>query len=97
MPATPGPPPEDRIRVKGDWQALIGRTISAVMVGGRASGSPAKYVYLVFDDDTHFEIYSCGGDLAGNGRVYLGGLLDVLRYVRSDAVPTVYARVGLDD
>lgn len=53
--------------MKGDWQALPGRTIEAVVVQ-QGTLQPKSKVILVFTDGTYFEVYSSDGDLRGTNR-----------------------------
>jgi hypothetical protein len=52
---------------------IVGKTIAAVVVK-EADRAPQTQVFLVFDDDTYFEIYSIEGDINCAGGVDIGGL-----------------------
>ncbi|MEO8478129.1 MAG: hypothetical protein ABI542_00745 [Gemmatimonadota bacterium] len=78
--------------MKGDWQALPGRTIEAVVVQ-ESDLQPKAKVILVFSDGTYFEIYSNERDLRGTNRVHEGDLWRVMQhYDRGDT--TVYRDEG---
>jgi hypothetical protein len=68
--------------LKGDWQCLVGQTITAVVVC--SDENRRKQVHLVFSDDTNFEIYTIGpGSIAGTKGVYPGDLAYVLNANRA--------------
>jgi len=52
--------------------------------------SPHKVIHLVFEDGTYFEIFSVPGHINGLKRVYRGGLMEVLHYVRSHSAVEVH-------
>ena len=62
---------------------LIGKTISGVVIkkhkGDR--NSPSEQLFLLFDDDTYFEIYVASGGLCIAGAVESGGRADVHKYL----------------
>ena len=58
--------------MKGAFEQLLGKTISAVYCRENES-TPNGQVFLIFDDDTHFELYS-PTVLHGAGGIDSGGL-----------------------
>ena len=62
-------------------QQIIGKTIRAVVVSANRQCEPAYQLFLVFDDDTHFELY--GAQLHSGSQLYNGGEQAVLGYVQS--------------
>ena len=70
--------------VKGNWGALVGQTIEAVVVTGvdvdHHDRNPKAQVHLVFSDESTFEIFG-GYDLGGGSRRYRGNLAEVLGYL----------------
>jgi len=61
---------------------IPGKRIKGVIVKQANSSlhSPMMAIFLVFDDDTHFEFYSTYGDILFTSNVYAGGLAKVERY-----------------
>jgi hypothetical protein len=60
----------------------VGKTIKAVILKGRSRRSPRTQLFLVFADDTHYEIY---GELAGLSGLHPGGLSYVREYMAESA------------
>ena len=63
--------------VKDALRLIIGKRISAVIA--KEGKAPAWQLYLVFDDDTYYEVYG-SGDLQSAGGVDPGGLNAARRY-----------------
>ncbi len=79
--------------MKGDWQALPGRTIEAVVVQ-EGTLQPKAKVILVFTDGTYFEVYSSDGDLRGTNRAYPGDLWRVMQHYGDQGDTTVFRVEG---
>ena len=63
-------------------RALIGKQIAGIVsVQGRQAG-PHDQMVLLFDDNTHFEIFGSG--LGWSSRVYPGGRDAVMKTLRSE-------------
>ena len=52
---------------------ILGKTISGVIVKQHDTGHPSSQVFLLFDDDTHYELWSNGPVISGAGGVDPGG------------------------
>ena len=63
--------------MKNNFAQIIGKRIKAVVVKERPNKAPAQQVFIVFDDDTHYEIYSCKPTMKGCGRVDEGGVKEI--------------------
>ncbi len=62
--------------MRGNFEKILGKTISDVYCRVN-EGSPPYQIFLIFDDDTYFEIYAYG-NLKGAGGIDIGGLDKVL-------------------
>jgi len=60
----------------------VGKTISGVLVK-ESDRLPRLQLFLIFEDDTYFEIYSQTGDMSGASRLSFGGGADARRYLSS--------------
>jgi hypothetical protein len=58
--------------VKDTIAAIVGKRIIQV-VTKKSDTSPKSQVYLVFDDGTHFELFSVDSYISCSSRVYPGG------------------------
>jgi hypothetical protein len=65
---------------RGNPSKMIGKTIKDVIVVNRAGLNPHSQVFLLFDDDTHYEFY--GDNILVSGAIYEGGKSEVLNYIR---------------
>ena len=65
---------------RGNATTLIGKTIKDVIIVNRYEGTPHSQVFLLFDDNTHYEFY--GDDIRPSGGVDDGGRNEILNYVR---------------
>jgi hypothetical protein len=62
--------------MKSYIEQIVGKTIAGVVVRD-AHSEPKRQVFLVFTDDTHFELY---GDYFAFGKhVYPGGMAHVIK------------------
>lgn len=43
--------------MKGAFEQLKGKTIQSVIIGQYNAGSPRHQLFLIFDDDTSFEVF----------------------------------------
>jgi hypothetical protein len=59
-----------------EFQGLVGKTIAGVVMGV-GHESPRKQIFLVFDDDTYYELY--GDTLKGAGGLDKGGLAKAVK------------------
>ncbi len=64
---------------------IVGKTIKAVILKGRSRRNPRTQLFLVFADDTHYEVY---GELAGLSGLHPGGLAHVREYMAESAQDT---------
>lgn len=58
---------------------IIGKRIKHIVVSEQNAREPESQIFLVFDDDTYFEIY---GDLRVAGGVDCGGLESAVNYAK---------------
>ena len=65
---------------RGKASSLIGKTIKDVIIVNRNEGTPHSQVFILFDDNTHYEFY--GDDIHPSGGVDEGGRNEILNYVR---------------
>lgn len=65
--------------MEGGIRQVLGKRIRSVIVSRRRT-EPRVQLFLVFDDDTHYEFY---GDLTGAGHVREGGEDEVALYIES--------------
>lgn len=65
---------------RGDASKLIGKTIKDVIVVNRVEGTPRCQVFILFDDNTHYEFY--GDTILPSGGVDKGGKNEILNYIR---------------
>lgn len=72
------------MRVKGIDQTL-GKTITGIIVkeDARGGGRPAAQVFLLFSDNTYYELYTAEGEMAFTGGVDPGGVDEVTHYLSS--------------
>ena len=63
--------------MKSAIKRIVGKTIKGVFVKERHTGNPKSQVFFVFDDDTHYELYS-DSTIKGIGGIDSGGM-DFLR------------------
>lgn len=63
---------------------LLGKRIAGVVVKER-SGPPRFQLFLVFDDDTYYELYS-NESVSGAGGIDRGGVAEVLNYMSDSRV-----------
>ena len=63
--------------MKDGIKEIVGKRISAVVVARKKTGPPPAQVFLVFDDNTHFEIY---GSFTGAGGLDKGGVNKAIDY-----------------
>lgn len=62
--------------MKSYIEQIVGKTIAGVIVR-EADSEPRRQVFLVFTDDTHFELY--GHFFAFGKHVYSGGMEHVIK------------------
>lgn len=62
--------------MKSGIENIIGKTVSNVVVADKEK-PPYRQVFLVFSDNTYFELY---GKFTGAGGVDRGGVEDVIEY-----------------
>ena len=60
---------------------LIGKTIKDIIFVNRSARTPRCQVFILFDDNTHFEFY--GDNILASGGVDDGGKNEILNYVRN--------------
>lgn len=65
--------------MKGAFHQLSGKTIKSVIVSENKF-PPRSQVFLIFDDNTYYEIY--GDIISGAGRVDTGGEQTVTGYAK---------------
>jgi hypothetical protein len=65
--------------MKGACEQRIGKTIRSVIISQYNAGSPRHQLFLIFDDDTSFEVF--GEAFQGANAVDAGGEDRVLEYV----------------
>jgi len=58
--------------MKDTVAAIVGKRITHV-VTTESDKPPKSQVYLIFDDDTHFELFSTDGYISCSSRLYVGG------------------------
>lgn len=75
--------------MKGDWQALPGRTIEAVVIQ-EGNLQPKAKVILVFTDGTYFEFYAGDGGMKGIKSLGHGDLWRVMQIYGDRGDTTVY-------
>lgn len=56
---------------------IVGKTIASVIVSDMNAGGPPTQVFLIFDDDTSYELY---GDIYATSGLRDGGEAAVLKY-----------------
>ena len=64
--------------MRDEIRQIIGKTISGVIVK-KSDRYPTSQVFLLFSDDTYYELY--GDHIKGSGGVDRGGRGAVLRYL----------------
>ena len=64
--------------MRGKFEDIIGKTITDVYCQENST-SPRGQIFLLFDDDTSFEIYS-DGSLKGGSRLDKGDLNHIKKY-----------------
>lgn len=72
--------------MKDGLRQVVGKTISGVLVADVANSS-RRQVFLVFDDDTHFELW--GHEIDGTGGVDPGGMDKVRSYAEKSRAAVV--------
>jgi hypothetical protein len=71
---------------------ILGKTITGVVVKrDQLTRSPASQVFLVFSDNTYFEIYASTGDITSTSSLSRGGMPEVRRYMSENAEITLDA------
>lgn len=65
--------------MKGAFEKILGKRIRGVVVK-EGSGSPPNQIFLLFSDNTYFEIY--GDIMSGTTGVDKGDLEEVRSYIR---------------
>lgn len=53
-----------------------------MIVKQHPDGNPSSQVFLLFDDDTHYELWTNGPEISGAGGVDSGGIDKVLSFGR---------------
>lgn len=71
---------DNRMAIKIAIEDIIGKTIKHVVVK-ESDSAPTAQVFLIFTDDTHYELYSSNGIIRGAGSVDPGGLEWVRAYL----------------
>lgn len=66
--------------MKGAFEQLIGKTIRSVVISQYNAGSPRHQLFLIFDDDTSFELF--GEEFRGANALDPRGEQGVLEYAR---------------
>lgn len=56
--------------MRGNFEKLLGKTIKGVIIK-QDNGSPQNQIFILFTDDTYFEIY--GDDMRGARGLDVGG------------------------
>jgi hypothetical protein len=75
--------------MKDAIREILGKTISGVVVKRHPDGYPSSQVFLLFDDDTHYELYTSKEKIKGIGGVDPGGKDKVLAY-RREGIEVVF-------
>ena len=65
--------------MRGGIQQILGKRVRAIVVA-KAPVAPRQQVFLIFDDDSHFEFYS-DGEFTWTAAVDPGRVEKVRRYV----------------
>lgn len=81
--------------MKNAIRQILGKTISGVIVKRNSQGNPSSQVFLLFDDDTHYELYADGADISGAGGVDAGGRDKVLSIGREGSEVIFDAHLGM--
>jgi hypothetical protein len=68
--------------MKDAIREILGKTINVVIVKRHPDGNPSSQVFLLFDDDTHYELWTNGPEISGAGGVDPGGKDKVLSFGR---------------
>jgi hypothetical protein len=68
--------------MKDAIREILGKTINGVIVKQHPDGNPSSQVFLLFDDDTHYEFWTNGPGISGAGGVDPGGKDKVLSFGR---------------
>ena len=66
------------MQIKTELQDIIGKTITGILVTDNVR-VPQRQVFLVFSDNTHYELYSMSGDLCFTSKVHEGAMAAVER------------------
>ena len=66
--------------MKGAFEQLKGKTIQSIIISHHNAGSPRHQLFLIFDDDSSFEIF--GEEFRGANTLDSGGEQRVLEYAR---------------
>lgn len=62
---------------------IVGKTITGVIaVQMKHAGSPKYRVYLLFSDNTHYELYSCSDAIHGAGGIDPGGYDELMQVLK---------------
>ncbi len=70
--------------MKDGIKEILGKTITGVVVKAR-DDAPRSQVFLLFSDNTHFELYCQDADIQGTGGLWRGGVEDVRKYMSATA------------
>lgn len=68
--------------MKSYIEQIVGKTIAGVVVR-EAENEPRRQVFLVFTDDTHFELY--GKYIAFGKHVHPGGMEQIVKHAKLGA------------
>lgn len=66
--------------MKGAFEQLVGKTIQSVIISQYNAGSPRHQFFLIFDDDTSFEVF--GEEFRGANALDARGEEAVLEYAK---------------
>lgn len=79
--------------IKDEVEQIIGKRIRGVVIKQKTSGPSevSSQLFLLFDDDTYYEFYTCDEPLCTTGGVDHGGLREVLDYM-GDRLKPVFVR-----
>ncbi len=77
------------------FREIVGKTISGVVV--KRGESPKEQVYLVFDDDTHFEVFNRDGCVSTRNHVDDGDVNTVRGFCHPDCHQIIFDAFLSDD
>jgi len=66
--------------MKDGIKEILGKTITGIIAKER-TGVPQSQVFLVFSDNTYFELYCTDSVISGTGGLWEGGMDDVRKYM----------------